>query len=147
MMSDHYSAMGLCRKHRCCSDLAVITATKSTPTAATARVTNPASSNHERLGISEVCTMMVPSMFQLLSVQPIRSWMSAEGHRATPASPLRTAPHVAGDNYHGPITGDTVIVGGRGNNYILGQGRSPSLSHIHHLDICRRPALKRCPRN
>ena len=54
------------------------------------------------------------------------SRMSAEGNHATPASPLRPAPHIAGDNYLGPITvsGGTVVVGGRGNTYILGQGMS-----------------------
>ena len=75
--------------------------------------------------------MMVHLYFQLLN--PIRSRMSAEGHHAMPAS-LVGAAHIASDNYHGPITGDTVVVGGRGDTYILGQGRSPSLSRSHHLE-------------
>ena len=74
--------------------------------------------------------------FQLLN-PIICSRMSAEGHHAMPASLLSAAPHIAGDNYLGPITasGGTVVVGGRGNTYILGQGRSPFLSRSHHLDI------------
>ena len=78
---------------------------------------------------------MIHLYFQVLN--PIHSRMSAEGHHATPAPSLRAAPHIAGDNYHGPITasGGTVVVGGRGNTYFLGQGRSPSPSRSHHLDI------------
>ena len=67
--------------------------------------------------------MMVHLHFQMLNA--IRSRMSAEGHHASPASPLRAAPHIAGDNYLAPITasGGTVVVGGRGNTYFLGQGK------------------------
>ena len=77
--------------------------------------------------------MMVYLYLQLL--KSMSSRMSAQGHHATPASTLRAAQHIPGDNYPGPITGDTVVVGGRGNTYILGQGRSPSLTRSHHLDI------------
>ena len=79
---------------------------------------------------------MMHLYFQLLNPL-ICSPMSMESHHTTPASPLSAAPHIAGDNYLGPITasGGTVVVGGRGNTYILGQGRSPSLSRSHHLDI------------
>ena len=70
---------------------------------------------------------MMVLYFKCSALNPICSWMSAEGHHVTPAS------HIAGDNYHGPITGDTVVIGGRGNTYNLGQGRSPSLSRVHHL--------------
>ena len=78
---------------------------------------------------------MVHLNFQLLN--PKRIWITAKGHHATPAPPLRAAPHIAGDNYLGPITasGGTVVVGGRGNTYFLGQGGSPFLSRSHHLDI------------
>ena len=76
---------------------------------------------------------MVHLCVQLLN--PIRSRMSAEGHHATAASPVRAAPHVAGDHYHGPITGETVVVGGRGDTYVMRQGRLPSLSRSHDLDI------------
>ena len=81
------------------------------------------------------CALMVHLYVQLLN--PIRSRMSAEGHHATAASPVRAAPHIAGDHYHGPITasGGTVIVGGRGDTYVMGQGRLPSLSRSHGLDI------------
>ena len=90
---------------------------------------------------------MIHLYFQILN--PIRSRMSAEDHHASPASSLRAAQqHIPGDNYPGPITGDMVVVGGRGNTYILGQGRSPPLSRSRYLKImCRRPALKRCRRN
>ena len=73
------------------------------------------------------------SISRLLRPQP---HTQLDGHHATLASPLLGAtPHIAGDNYHRPIIGDTVVVGGHGNTYKLGQGRSPSLSRSHHLDI------------
>ena len=81
--------------------------------------------------------MMVHLYFNCAALNPICSWMSAEGYHAlaTDTSPVKAALHIAGDNHHGSITGDTVVVGGHGNTYILGQGRSPSLSRSHHQDI------------
>ena len=117
-----------------------------TPTAVTAPVPKPR--RLERLGISEVCTMLIHLYFNCSAFNPICSWMSAEGHHAMPASPLRATPHIAGDNYHGSITGDTVIVGGRGNTIINNLGQGESFSSSRYLTIsCRCPALKRCPRN
>ena len=81
------------------------------------------------------CALMVHLYVQLLN--PIHSWMSADGHHATASSPLEAAQHIAGDNYLGPITaiGGTVVVGGCGDTYVMGQGRLPSLSRFHDLDI------------
>ena len=67
------------------------------------RLPRPSSSDHQHSDerFSEVCT---DSSSMLPNAQSLRSRMSSEGHHATAASPVRAAPHIAGDHYHEPIT-------------------------------------------